>query len=82
MYPYKIRIKEPDLEKLMDRLTKDRTLTVGCDKNNIRKLGHKFKPIRQDIFIGFDSKTYNSNISLINPMLKIEKKGKDFIFKM
>ena len=82
MYPYRTRIKEPNLEKLMDRLLKDRTLTVGCNKNDIRKLGYKLKPIRQDIFIGFDSKTYESNISIKNPFLKMEKKGKDYIFKI
>ena len=82
VYPFRIRANEPTLEKLLDRLAKDRTVTICSDKSFIRKLGYKIKPIRSDIFIGFDFKTYDSNISLKNPQIRIEKKGKDFIFKI
>ena len=82
MYPYRIRITEPNLEKIMDRLTKDRTVTVHSEKSYIRKLSWKMKPIRRDIFIGFDTRTYDSNISLKNPEIRIEKIGKDFIFRI
>jgi len=82
MYPYKIRITEPNLEKLLDRLAKDRTVTIKKDKSDIRKISWKIKPIRDDIFIGFDMRTYDSNISLKNPQIRIEKKGKDFIFRI
>jgi hypothetical protein len=82
MYPYRIRIKEPNLEKILDRLAKDRTVTIKGDKAGLKKISYKIKPIRDDIFIGWDGKTYDSNISLKNPLLKIEKKGKDYVFKM
>jgi hypothetical protein len=82
MYPFRIRITEPNLERMMDRLTKDRTVTIKSDKSDVRKLSWKLKPIRTDIFIGFDTRTYDSNISLKNPEIRIEKKGKDFIFKI
>jgi len=82
MYPYRIRINDPDLERIMNRLAKDRTVTINSNKIYVRKLSWKLKPIRRDIFIGFDTRTCDSNISLKNPEIKIEKKGKDFIFKI
>jgi hypothetical protein len=82
MYPYRVRISEPNLEKLLDRLAKDRTVTVCDDKSAIKKLSYKIKPMRKDFFVGFDMKTYDSNISIKNPQIRIEKKGKDFIFKI
>jgi len=82
MYPYRIRITEPDLEKILDRLAKDRTVTICDNKTYLKKLSYKVKPIRKDIFIGFDTKTYDSNISLKNPQISIIKKGKDYIFKV
>lgn len=82
MYPYRIRIKDPSIEKILDELAKDRTVTITDDKTSLLKLAHKMKPIRKDIFIGFDRKNYDSNISLKKKDLKIEKKGKDYIFKI
>jgi hypothetical protein len=82
MYPFRIRVTEPNLEKLLDRLAKDRTVTVCDDKTYLKRLSYKVKPIRADVFIGFDMKTADSNISLKNPQIRIEKKGKDFIFKI
>jgi hypothetical protein len=82
MYPFRIRIVDPELERIMNRLAKDRTVTMHSDKSYIRKLSWKVKPIRKDIFIGFDTRTYDSNISLKNPQIRIEKIGKDFVFKI
>ena len=82
MYPFRIRIKDQKLERLLDILAKDRTVTVCSEKEYLRRLGYKLKPIRNDFFIGFDMKTKNSNISIKNPFVRIEKQGKDYIFKV
>ena len=82
MYPYRIRVKDPALERILDLLAENRTVTICDNKEYIRKLGYKFKPIRKNIFIGFDHKTMDSNISLKNPSIKIEKQGRDYIFKI
>jgi len=83
MYPYRIRnITDPDLRRIMDILEKDRTITLTKNKKPINKLKYKLRPIRRDIFIGFDMLTYDSNISLKNPLLQIEHRKNDYIFKM
>lgn len=82
LYPYRIRTYNYSEENLMDRLMHNRTVTINGDKSIIKSFGHKIKPIRKDIFIGFDMKTYESNISLKNPFLRIEKKNKDYIFRI
>ena len=82
LYPYRIRVYDIRTEKTLDRLMHDRTATIEGDKNFMKKLGHQIRPIRKDIFIGYDLKYRQSNISLKNPFLKMEKKNKDYIFKM
>ena len=88
MYPYRVHIvDDPVMENILEGLRKNRTMTIRTDKDVLKALGHKLKPIRRDaIFIGTDRRFYDSNISLKNPFVKIEKefrrKGKDFIFKM
>lgn len=82
IYPFTIRAKDPCIENLLNMLAKDRTITVSNDKVWIKKLSYKIKPIRKDMFVGFDKKTFDSNISIKNPFIKIEKNGKDFIFKI
>lgn len=81
IYPFTVRAKDPTMENLLNILKKDRTVTVSTNKFWIKKLSYKIKPIRKDIFIGFDRKTYDSNISIKNPFIKIDKNGKDFIFR-
>ena len=71
-YPYRLRIKDPELNKILTRLAHDRTVTINGDKSALKKLSYKISPIRKDIFIGWDNRTYESNISLKNPMLKLE----------
>ena len=78
-YPFKIRIDDPELDKYLSRLAKDRTVTINGNKNAVKKFSYMIRPIRKDIFIGWDKKTYESNISLKHPMLKFtieQEKGK------
>lgn len=90
LYPYKIRVTDPGLERILRRISHDRTVTINGNKNSVRKLGYKIRPIRKDIFIGYDYSTGESNISLKNPFLHLElektktkkTKSKNFIFKM
>ena len=82
LYPYRIRVHDIREEKALDRLMHDRTVTLSKDKEILRNLGHKLKPIRNDIFIGMDRKYFESNISLKNPFLRIEKKNKDYFFRI
>ena len=85
-YPYKIRIKDQELDKIVSRLANDRTVTISGNKSPIRLFNQKIRPIRDDIFIGYDRKTYESNISLKNPFLSLSSKKngkkhyKDFTF--
>lgn len=80
-YPFKIRADDIELERLLRRLAKDRTVTINGDKSVIKRLNQKIKPIRGDIFIGLDRSTLDSNISIKNPFLKCEKDKKNYIFK-
>jgi len=90
VYPYKLRIFDNDkeMQNILSRLCKDRTVTISKNKNILKSMGWKLKPIRNDIFIGFDLRKYDSNVSLKNPMVHIdiveykEKKFKDFVFKI
>jgi hypothetical protein len=72
MYPLKIRIKDEELNKILNRLAHDRTVTINGDKKPIQKLKYKIKPIRKDIFIGYDRTTYESNISFKKPDTKLK----------
>lgn len=73
LYPYKIRIRDEEIDKILTRLAHDRTVTLKESGNHLMKLGQKLRPIRKDIFIGVDRNTLEKNISIKNPMLKLEK---------
>jgi len=73
------------MQNLFDMLAKDRTAVI-TDRDLVKKVGIKLKPIREDIFIGPDHKYRRSNISLALPELKIERletgKGPKYIFRL
>ena len=86
MYPYRIRIVDPELANLLKGLSKSRAVKIPNVGMAI-KLGKKLKPIRKDVFIGTDNRYYKSCISL-PPNLYLDfkpayakKKGFDFTFK-
>lgn len=81
LYPFKIRVKEPTIERIMDDLIRFNTHIIEGDKKNLRNLSYKLAPIRNDISIGFDSRNNDSIISLKNKFLKLEKIGNDYIFR-
>lgn len=86
MYPFRVRITDPDLEKYFKILKVNRSVFVD-NKSDITKLGHKLRPIRKDIFIGPDRSFTRSCVAL-PPDLDFDikpaygnKKGFDIIFK-
>ena len=86
MYPYRVRVTDPELANLLKALSVNRAVKIPNVSLAI-KAGRKLKPIRKDVFIGTDNRYYKSVISL--PIdLKLDfkpaygkKKGFDFIFK-
>jgi len=85
MYPFRVHTSDPKMQNLLDMLAKDRTAII-TDRNLVKKVGIKLKPIRSDIFIGPDRKYYQSCISLKIPEMKIERldtgKGPKYVFKI
>ncbi len=86
MYPFRVRITDPELVNLLKALSKNRAVKISNVSLAI-KAGQKLKPIRKDVFIGTDNRYYKSFISL-PPELLLEvkpaygkKKGFDFLFK-
>jgi len=86
MYPYRIRIVDPELANLLKALSKSRAVQIPNISLAI-KAGKKLKNIRKDVFIGTDNRHYKSCISL-PPDLSLDfkpaygkKKGYDFTFK-
>ncbi len=86
MYPFKVRVVDPELSNLLQALSKKRAVKIPNVGLAI-KAGKKLKPIRMDVFIGTDNRYYKSYISL-PPELNLDfkpaygkKKGFDFIFK-
>lgn len=83
MYPYKIRIDDSDLQKIIRILSNKRVAKVP-DRTTSIKLGLKLLDIRQDIYMGFDEKYARSFIGLAPEIeCDIEEHGKrlDAIFK-
>jgi len=82
-YPYRIHIRDPELSTLLKLISKRRSVKIP-NKSIAIKLGKKLRPIRKDIFIGFDERNSHSFFSL-EPKLDLEfleiGKGYDFIFK-
>lgn len=81
IYPFKVRIKEIDKEKIMDEFMRFNTYTFEGDKKILHDLSYQLAPIRNDINISFDHRNNDSVLSLKNKSLKIIKKGNDFIFR-
>jgi len=86
LYPFKVRITDPDLIKPFLQLSHRRAIKI-TDKNTLKKIGWKVQPIRHDIIIGPDHKFFRSGVSL-TPEIDLEykqpygnKKCYDFIFK-
>lgn len=86
MYPFRLRVKDPELGELLKSLSKNRAVKIPNVSLAI-KAGRKLQPIRKEVFIGTDNRYYKSYISL-PPELILDfkpaygkKKGYDFIFK-
>lgn len=73
-YPFKIHIKNPELEKVFKRLQKDRVCTI--DKKTSKSLGWKIKPIRKDVRITRDLSFDNQTYIHLEPFLEIKKHKK------
>lgn len=86
MYPYRIRVTDPELANLLKALSKSRAVKISNVGLAI-KAGRKLKPIRKDVFIGTDNRHYKSVISLPTDLILDfkpaygKKKGYDFTFK-
>lgn len=80
IYPFKMRVYEPDIEKIWDDIKQFNTHTVKGDKTHVHQIGYDIAPIRDDFNIAWDSRTGETVISKKNKLMKIEKKGKDYIF--
>lgn len=79
VFPYKIRVTDPQLEMVLKRLAKNRASPVE-DRGTARLLGKKLKPIRKNIFMGADRNYYKTFVAL-PPEINIEIDKKDFIFR-
>jgi len=76
MYPYKIKVFEPNIVKILEQLEQQRLVPI-LDKKTSKEITWKLKPIRPDIFLGPDTRYKQTYIGL-KPFLKMEtqKKGK------
>lgn len=70
LYPFKIRVMDPDLEAVLKLLAARRAVKLP-DRTMAIKIGCKLKPIRQDIFMGFDRRGFGSFVSL-SPEIDLE----------
>ena len=73
-YPFKIRVKNPEIEKVLIRLEKDRVCNI--DKNLSKILGWKLKPIRTDVRITRDLSFDNTTFIHLQPFVKVTKSQK------
>ena len=81
-FPFKVRFNDPELEKLIKGLQKDRCVIIK-NKNLAKRMGWKIRPIRQDIYLGHDRKYRDKTFMALPPGVKIEKgKHNNYIFKM
>ena len=76
LYPFKVRIKDPQLAGILKMVNQKRAVKIP-DIKTAQRAGIKLKPIRRDIFIGTDI--------ALPPEIDLDfiKKGNsyDFIFK-
>jgi len=79
-YPFKITIKDDEMQKIFIKLMVNRNSTIP-DKNLSKKIGWKIKPIRSDVFIARDL-TYSNDsiIGIKDPFVKVKQNKKTFIF--
>lgn len=69
MYPFHIKIKEPEFIKIYLRLEQDHIVKLP---NNIsQRISWQLKPIRHDVFLGRDRK-YNDKYLALKPGLKFK----------
>lgn len=84
MYPFKIRVFDPELISILTRLEQQRLVEIPNRSISV-KLTWNLKPIRPDLFLGQDSRYKNTCLGL-KPFLIMETspaKGHslDVIFK-
>ena len=82
MYPFQIKIKEPEMIKIFLRLERDRIVEVP--KYMSRRLSGKIKPIRTDIVVSKDRR-YNEKWMALKPDLSFEMKplnNKKSVYKL
>lgn len=83
IYPFKIRIRDPELANTFKILCQKRVVKIP-DMSTASKVRAKIKPIRRDIFWGTDRRYYRNFIALPpNLSMDFELNGKnyDFIIK-
>ena len=83
LYPYRVRINDPQLAQVLLMVNKRRIAKIPTIKTS-QRAGQKLKPIRKDIIIGNDRR-YNKNFIALPPELDLDfiPKGNayDFIFR-
>jgi len=80
-YPFKITIKDDEMQKVFIRLMTDRNCKLP-NKNMAKKLGWKLKPIRKDIFIARDVSYNNDSIlGIKDPFVKVKRDKNKFTFE-
>lgn len=83
MYPFKIRISDPEIGILFQRLQHNHSVKVPS-KSISNKITWKLRPIRPDIVLGPDSRYRETHLSLGEGMdLEVMRNGNifDIIFK-
>jgi hypothetical protein len=82
IYPYTLKIKEPDLINMYLRLKQDRVAEIP--KNRSKKISWDLKPIRPDIFLGEDRR-YKRRYIALKPNLRFDIQplnNKNTIYKL
>jgi len=79
VFPFKIRVKDPELNMVFQRLAKDRAASIK-DRRIAIRIGCKLKPIRRNIWLGSDRK-YDRTFIALPPGLELETQKKYFVFK-
>ena len=73
-YPFRLKVNNPEVQKILIRLEKDRVCNI--DKNISKSLGWKIKPIRRDVRITRDLSFDNTTYIHLEPFIKIKKSKK------
>ena len=83
MYPFKIRINNPELMKIMERVEHNRIVELPS-RSLSTMITWKLKPIRPDLVLGYDNryqKTYFALKPFVTLQTKKNNKSMDLIFK-